>query len=600
MLNLSRFKPRFWDYQDAAAGPGNSHFSFRRKWLMIVAFTTVVTLTPLLVMALVDYRLTRQAFESEAAMGTSWMVSNTWRSVSFLLSQRRAALEFVARDNTLPDLLAPGRLDAILTNLRSGMGGFVDLGVMDANRTVQAYAGPYALERSRVKTTTCFDHTVANGFFISDVTLNRGQDHQLVIAIRRDLDSGGFFVLRSTLDVWLLDGPVLQVALDEADDAFIVNTQGILQTPTRHYGTRFEKLPLAIPEAVGRTRVMKTVDQAGRPVLMGIAPIPDSPFLLMMVRQESGIMDLWLKPRMHLIGFLLFSIALILVSILGVATYLVNRIHTADQRRVQALHQVEYTNKLASIGRLASGVAHEVNNPLAIINQKAGLIKDLFTINRDYTGNEKLMGLVDDVLASVRRCGTITRRLLDFARHMESSIEAVDIEDIIRQVLGLMEKEAERRCIAVSVAAQEKIPIFESDRGNVQQIFLNLINNAFAAMGDGGRLDITIGRKGATHIRVTVADTGHGIPEADLKRVFEPFFSTRHLHGGTGLGLSITYGMVSEMGGEITVWSRVNKGTRFTVTLPLEPPRTPSAAACAVDPTINPAADRQATERKTT
>ena len=113
---------------------------------------------------------------------------------------------------------------------------------------------------------------------------------------------------------------------------------------------------------------------------------------------------------------------------------------------------------LASIGRLASGVAHEVNNPLAIINQKTGLIKDLFTINRDFSGNEKIMGLVDDVLASVRRCGTITRRLLDFARHMESSIEVVDIEAVIRQVLAFMEKETERSRIAVSITAKETIP----------------------------------------------------------------------------------------------------------------------------------------------
>ncbi len=600
MLNLTRFKPRFWDYQDAASGPGSSHFSFRRKWLMIVVFTTVVTLAPLLVMTLVDYRLTRQAFESEATMGTARMVSNTWRSVSFLLSQRRAALEFVARDNSLPDLLAPGRLDAILANLQGGMGGFMDLGVVDTDCTVQAYAGPVALKSSRGKPTTCFEHAVANGFFISEVTVDRGQNHGLVVAIRHDLEVGGFFVLRSTLDAGLLAVPVMQLALDEGDDAFIVNTEGILQTPARQYGRRFEKVPLAIPEGVDGTRTLRTVDQAGRSILLGIAPIPDSPFLLMMIRQESGIMDLWLKPRMRLIGFLLFSIAIILVSIMGVATYLVNRIHAADQRRVQALHQVEYANKLSSIGRLASGVAHEINNPLAIINQKAGLIKDLFTINTDYSGNEKLMRLVDDVLASVHRCGTITRRLLDFARHMESSIEAVDIEAIIRQVLGFMEKEAERRCIVVSVTVQGIIPTFESDRGNVQQIFLNLINNAFAAMGDGGRLDVTIGRKDTTHIAVTVADTGHGIPEADLKRVFEPFFSTRTGHGSTGLGLSVTYGMVSEMGGEITVSSQLNRGTRFMVTLPLKPPPLSSAVACAVSPANNAAADSQITEDKTT
>jgi signal transduction histidine kinase len=600
MVNLSRFKPRFWDHRDAAAGPGSPHFSFRRKWLMIVGFTTVVTLTPLLVMTLVDYRLARQGFESEATMGISRMVSNTWRSASFLLSQRRAVLEFVARDNRLPDLLAPGRLDVILTHLQGGMGDFVDLGVVDATCRLNAYAGPYALRNSRMEPVHCFDQAVANGFFISDVTASPDNPPHLVLAIRHDLDNGGFFVLRATLDAGLLESPIAQLDLDETVDVFITNSHGVLQTSSRHFGNRFEQVPLAIPDALDGTRVLRTADRAGRTVLMGIAPIPDSPFLLMMVRGESGITDLWLKPRMHLIGFLFFSIVLILTSILGVATYLVNRIHAADQRRVQALHQAAYANKLASIGRLASGVAHEINNPLAIINQKTGLIKDLFTMNRDYAGNEKLMGLVNNVLESVRRCGTITRRLLDFARHMESSIETVDIEAIIRQVLAFMEKEAERRCITVSVAIQGEIPPVESDRGNLQQIFLNLINNAVAAMDDGGRLTITIGRHGSTHVRVTVADTGHGIPESDLKRVFEPFFSTGNGHGGTGLGLSVTYGMVSEMNGEITVSSQVNQGTRFMVTLPLEPPRGVSPAACAVNPQGRSDAEGQRAEREAT
>lgn len=568
MLKLSRFKPGFWDHHDASAEPGNSHFSFRRRWQTIVAFTTVVTLTPLIVMTLVDYRLTRQAFESEAAMGTTRMVSNTWRSVSFLFSQRRAALEFVARDNRLADLLAPGRLESVLANLQGGMGGFVDLAVVDANGTVLAGAGR-APETSQTLSASGFDQTLSNGFFISDVTGSPGIGYHIIIAIRHDLGEGGFFVLRSTLDAGLLDGPLSQLAGDQGDDAFIVNTQGQLQTPARYYGDRFEKIALAPFEVVVGTRVRRTVDPAGRDVLVGSAPIAETPFVLMMVRQESGIMDFWLKPRMRLIGFLIFSIVLILASILGVATVMVNRIHAADQRRVQALHQVEYTNKLASIGRLASGVAHEINNPLAIINQKAGLIKDLFTINYPFAGNQKLMGLVDDVLASVRRCGAITRRLLDFARHMESDIEAIDLEAVVRQTLAFMEKEAQRRRIVVSVVVRGEIPIFDGDRGNLQQILLNLINNAFAAMQNGGRLEITIERHGATHLRVGVSDTGHGIPECDLKRIFEPFFSTRQGHGGTGLGLSVTYGLVSEMNGDITVNSRVGQGTCFTVTLPL-------------------------------
>ena len=567
-MNLSGFKPRFWDHLDAAAGPGRGTFSFRRKWLMIVAFTTVVTLAPLLVMALVDYRLTRQAFETEATLEIARAVSNSRRSIAFMLSQRRTALAFIVQDNTLEALTVAGRLEAIRGHLQRIMGGFVDLDVVDARRRIQAHTGT----ASHVHPGQCFDQARANGFFIGDISPDAGQSHQLVIAIRQDLEGGGFFLLRATLDSFLFDAPLAQLALTADDDAFIVNAQGVLQTPSRYYGQRFETMPFALPETDAGTRVVSSRDPAGRPVLVGIAPIADSPFVLMMIRQQSGFTDLWLKPRLRLIGFLVFSILLILASILGVATYLVSSLHAADQRRVQALHQVEYANKLASIGRLASGVAHEVNNPLAIINQKAGLVKDLFTLNRDYSGNEKLIGLVDDVLTSVKRCGAITRRLLDFARHMDASIETVNLEDVIRQVLAFMEKEAARRHIAVSVKAKGTIPEFDTDRGNLQQIFLNLINNAFAAMQDGGRLDIAIGRHGADHIRVTVSDTGHGIAEADLKRVFEPFFSTRQGHAGTGLGLSVTYGMVSEMGGAISVESQINRGTCFTVTLPLTPP----------------------------
>ncbi|MCU0579376.1 MAG: ATP-binding protein, partial [Desulfobacterota bacterium] len=113
------------------------------------------------------------------------------------------------------------------------------------------------------------------------------------------------------------------------------------------------------------------------------------------------------------------------------------------------------------------------------------------------------------------------------------------------------------------------IPAFDSDRGKLQQIFLNIINNAFAAMEAGGRLDITVKRVTEGSVAISFADTGKGISPEDLKRVFEPFFTTKASKGGTGLGLSITYGLVQELGGTIQVESTVGQGTRFTVTIPL-------------------------------
>ena len=134
-----------------------------------------------------------------------------------------------------------------------------------------------------------------------------------------------------------------------------------------------------------------------------------------------------------------------------------------------------------------------------------------------------------------------------------------------------MGKEAEYRSITVSVNVSDDIPSFENDKGRIQEIFLNLINNSFAAMDDGGYLNIAAKcNEDKSSVSVIVTDDGGGIPEDDMKRIFDPFFSTKTKKGGTGLGLSITYGLIQKIGGKIDVESEVGKGTSFTVTLPLK------------------------------
>ena len=232
------------------------------------------------------------------------------------------------------------------------------------------------------------------------------------------------------------------------------------------------------------------------------------------------------------------------------------------------LHQVEYANKMASLGRLSAGVAHEINNPLAIINEKAGLMKDVFTLQHRYAEDPQLLALVDSILSSVERCARITRRLLSFARHSDAKPQVLEIGEVIHEVLGFLGKEAEFRSIGISVDVAPQTPRIHGDRGRLQEIFLNLINNALAALDDGGRLEIGVRPAEDSFICVSVADNGCGIPAADRNRIFEPFFSTKTERGGTGLGLSITYGLVQGLGGRISVESEVGKGTEFKVFLP--------------------------------
>ena len=232
------------------------------------------------------------------------------------------------------------------------------------------------------------------------------------------------------------------------------------------------------------------------------------------------------------------------------------------------MHNIQYTNKMASIGRLAGGVAHEINNPLAIISEKVGLLRDLVSMNKDYS-RERFLDIVDSVLSSVKRCSIVTHSLLGFATHIDVRFETIALEKLIRQVLVFMGKESEYRRITLNLEIQDNLPSIESDVGQLEQVFLNIINNAFDAVDDGGRIDIELFADESDTITVRVKDDGHGISEENLKHIFDPFFSTKG-EKGSGLGLSITYGIVQKLGGRLDVESTKGEGSTFTVTLPVK------------------------------
>jgi len=567
----SMLRPDFWDHEDVAAGPYKHLFNFRRMWKSAVILTAVVALAPLVFMTVVDYKVNQQAIESDISYQTARLVSNTRRSVSFFLSERKSALNFIDKDNTYAALSDPMRLTALLDNLKKGFGGFTDLGVIDASGLQHSYVGPYNLAGINYSDQDWFRDLLESGVHISEVFLGFRQQPHLVLAVKHDLPDGNFYVLRASIDTQKFNDLLAEVEVSGQGDVFLVTREGALQTPSRFFGNALDRLPLEVPEFAEKTKVMENHLQA-EPLVIGYAFIQETPFVLMAVKKKAALMKPWNETRRKLIVFLAISITIILLVVLGVATFLVNQIFAADHKRVMALHQVEYANKMASLGRLSAGVAHEINNPLAIINEKAGLIKDLFTLGRQFAEDSKLLGLVDAILYSVERCGAITRRLLNFARHMDVRPRLLDVGGVVQDVLGFLGKEAEFRSIDVSVQVDPEVPQIESDPGRLQEIFLNLINNALAAMADGGRLAINVRRSDDGFICVTVADTGCGIPEAIMHRIFEPFFSTKSASGGTGLGLSITYGLIQEIGGNIRMKSEVGKGTEFSVFLPLKMP----------------------------
>ncbi len=575
MSILNQFKPAFLESKESASGPFRHMFNFRRIWQVSVLLTSLVTLLPLIVITIVDYNFTQKSIESENLLRTLRVGSNARRVISAFLGERKSALSFIVEDNSFAELSDAKHLNDLLTNLHDSFGGFIDLGLITKDGRQSTYVGPYQLTGKDYSQQQWFKEVTEAGFHISDVLLGFRNTPHLIISVKHELADGDFFVLRTAIDTNALYELLANFELSGRGDAFLINHAGILQTPSRHHLKVFEKSPFPVPVYSNHTETTEETSISGEPVIICSAYLPDSPFILIIVKYKNDLMQPWRATRLKLIGFLVVSITVILLAIVGFATYMVNTMYLLDQRRLNTLHEAEYCNKLASIGRLAAGVAHEINNPLAIINEKAGLIQDLFTYNKTATVDPRIAGLLESILSSVERCGTITKRLLGFARHMDSVIENVQPVTIITEVLSFLKKEAEYRNIAVSLDPGSKIPVIRSDRGKLQQVFLNIINNAFAAMDDGGRLDISVCFNGKDFVTVTISDNGCGISEADIGKIFEPFFSTKTKKGGTGLGLSITYGLVQELGGKLTVHSQLGQGTRFDVSLPLQAPTAP-------------------------
>jgi two-component system NtrC family sensor kinase len=552
------------DFPDYGEGP--ERYSLLRKNLIFIICG--VALIPLVLMAAINYYQYQSALKEEIVRPVRRLITSTKHTLELFLTERESTLRLLIRERTFEELSDQARLNHISRSLRHEFPEFVDLGLIDSSGLQRSYAGPYGLEGKNYKDQTWFDEVQLRGVYISDVFLGYRKFPHFVIAIKMDTPEGDFYVLRATIDTEKFNNLISGISLRPGSDMFIINLEGILQTPSRYHGNVLEKSSLPVPPFSQEPVIQKIVDSHGEH-LFGYAYLRGPSFILIVTKKPGEVMAGWFALKGHLLLIFLVSTVIIIFVALRTSKLLVDRIRDADQKRETYYIEMEHSAKLASLGRLAAGVAHEINNPMAIINEKAGLLKDLVLFSHEYQDREKLLSLVDSVLGSVKRSRDITHRLLGFAKHMDVKVETIFLNELIEEVLGFLDKEAFHRDIHVSLNLAPDLAPVAHDRGQLQQVFLNIINNAFEAVADGGNISITTRERGkdTDTVEVAISDDGRGIPAEDLKHIFDPFY-TRGKKQGTGLGLSISYGIVSKCGGGIRVQSTEGKGTTFTVELP--------------------------------
>ena len=540
---------------------------YRRLRRNVIAATAAVSLLPLFVFTAISFLQDQRAYQAENTFAVTQILSNTKRTFEFVIEERRAALALMIREQSYEALASEEALASALQNLNSAFGGFVDLGLIDPNGVQAYYAGPYDLKDRSYKDQTWFYEVVLRGSHVSDVFMGHREFPHFVVAIKHERAPGAHYIIRATIDMELINRQVSTVSQDERTDVFLINQTGILQTESIFYGNVLTKAALEVPTGPRKREVVEQIQTGEGVVVSGFAYLEGTPFILMVMKRLDGPFGHWLAHRSNVLWFLLVSATLILLVIWYGATNMAKHLREADLRRVKAFHNMEYTNKMATIGRMAAGVAHEINNPMAIINEKAGLIQDIVEVSKDYPQRDKLLGLVESIARSVERCSNVTHRLLGFARRMETRKERISLPELLEEVVSFQGTETRHKNINVTFDIPADLPQVESDRGQLQQVFLNIFNNAVAAVSSGGRIGFLAAAQD-NNVTVVIADNGSGIPTENLRHIFEPFFSTKG-EFGTGLGLSITRDIVEKLGGRIDVESEVGKGTRFVIALPI-------------------------------
>ncbi|MDH3495018.1 MAG: ATP-binding protein, partial [Acidobacteriota bacterium] len=237
--------------------------------------------------------------------------------------------------------------------------------------------------------------------------------------------------------------------------------------------------------------------------------------------------------------------------------------------RVEAIHAVGRAEKLAAIGRLASGVVHEINNPLATISACAEALES--RVEEGAFGDSTELADLKEYLGLIRseafRCKSITNGLLDFSRVRTGNRHEVDIAEVLESSARLISHQKRGDNTKITISADDDLPMVFADEGQIQQAIIALATNAIDAMPDGGELKFRATRQ-RRRVQIDIIDTGIGISREDISKIFEPFFTTKEVGKGTGLGLAVCYGIITDHEGRLSVRSNVGKGTTFTISLP--------------------------------
>ncbi len=482
-------------------------------------------------------------------------------------------------------------LEQALANLQSIYGSvFVDLGVVNEQGVQVAYAGPFKLERADYSKAAWFNDAVQSDYYISDVFLGLRKQPHFIVAAKQEF-GGKKWIVRGTIDFLAFNTLVESVSIGKTGSAFILNRAGEFQTnpnPARLVYKDFflgllserkgeqspQEIEVSSSNAIIKARSKTVAGQAryaDQDIVYLMCPLKSGEWILAYQQEASDAYSDLFQARILTFGISAIGGLGIVIMALLFSRRMVSYIEKTDREKEMLNERVIEAGKLASVGELAAGIAHEINNPIAIMVEEAGWMGDLLSEEGFWESRnvEEFTSSLQQIRTQGERCKEITHKLLSFARRTDPRMKLMQVNELVEELISISEQRSRFANVKVIKNLAPDLPDICASPSEIQQVILNLINNAIDAIGTaGGTVEITT-RVDDNRVVIDVADTGHGIPQSVMARIFDPFFTTKPVGKGTGLGLSICYGIIKKMGGDITVNSAVGIGTAFHVFLPL-------------------------------
>lgn len=546
--------------------------TYKKLWRTIILTTLGFSLIPLFTLGFTIYYQFSVSYSAKVLENLKTLAENRRSAIDLFFDERISQLVTIAHTHSLKQLSDESFLNKVFNTMQTRSKSYIDIGIIDQAGNHLAYVGPYPeLKGVNYIREDWFQSVMAGGVYISDVFLGyRKFPHFIIAVVSRE--GGESWILRATINSDIIDHIVRAAHTGKNGDAFIINNRNILQTSPRFSGEIFGH-PKSPDFSKSVATQVEAIHMDRGKSFFAATQIITTKWILVIKEDPSEQLTPLLKARFIAASLFLAGILVIVLGTFLTTRAMMNQLIQVERKKAISEDLMIQSSKMAALGKMAAGIAHEINNPLAVIGEKAGWIKDLLS-EEDSTQNanyQEIEEAVRKIEYHVDRAKKVTHRLLGFARRMEPLQEQVAINKTLNETVDFLENESRYRNIDIQIDPQPNLPEINSDSSQLQQVFLNIINNAIDAIGKNGEIRIKTSYLAKNNeVKIEIIDNGPGIPKENVDKIFDPFYTTKEVGKGTGLGLSIVYSIVEKLGGRIMVASELGLGTTFTIYLPVK------------------------------